>query len=73
LNKRLFASVSAGALLFAGAVFAQGLPFSSDASTDRPWTINQLPPRDLSIFHVRADPTRTDQSAAAQDHVTAPK
>jgi hypothetical protein len=67
LSKTLFAAVSAVALFGAVAASAQGLPFSSDSATQRPWSVNRMPPRDMNVFHGQT--ARVGRPAASADRL----
>ncbi|HEY0182455.1 MAG TPA: hypothetical protein VGC09_06555 [Rhodopila sp.] len=72
MNKRLLAAVGGSMMLGAVAASAQGLPFSSGATTDQPWSVNRMPPRDANAYHPPADQSQADQSAA-RDRVATQK
>jgi hypothetical protein len=73
LNQRLLAAVAAATLFASAAASAQGLPFSSDASTDRPWSVNRMPTQDPHVFRAHPDQAQSDQSAASQNGATTSK
>jgi hypothetical protein len=50
MNKFLVAATGAAVLLGAVGASAQGLPYSSGGNSDRPWSINQQPPRDANAY-----------------------
>jgi hypothetical protein len=64
LNKRMMTVAAAASILGAVSASAQGLPFSSDANTNRPWSINQQPARDLNSY-VDLTRSQTDQATPA--------
>jgi hypothetical protein len=63
VNKRLFALSAVAAVLMSGAAMAQGLPFSSDRETNRPWNINRLEPRDMNVFRSQGSQIQPDRPA----------
>ena len=67
MNKRLFPVVLMAGLLASGAVFAQGLPFSSDYDTSLPWGINQSARRDMNVFHAGMAQPKPNGAATNQD------
>jgi hypothetical protein len=67
LNKRLFATASAGILLSAVAASAQGLPFMLHATTDQPSYINQLPSRVQSADQPDLSDPQRGQAAESRD------
>jgi hypothetical protein len=66
LNKYLFFAVGVAAMLGAGAASAQGLPFSSQASTSQPWGVNRAQLRDMNVFHARAAQQQPNEAAAVR-------
>lgn len=68
MNNRLILAAGAAMLLGAATASAQGLPFSSDASSDRPWSVNREPPRDWNAYSVAVTPSPVDRKAAAQTY-----
>ena len=73
MNQQLLAAVAAATLLASAAASAQGLPFSSDASTDRPWSVNRMQAQDPHVFHAHPDQAQSDQSTASQNGATTAK
>jgi hypothetical protein len=63
VNKRLFAMVAAAAMLMSGAAMAQGLPFSSDRETNRPWNINRMAPHDMNVFRSQGNQSQPQPQA----------
>jgi len=61
----MMALAAAASILGAVSASAQGLPFSSDANTNRPWSINQQPARDLNSYTAGLTRSQTDQATPA--------
>ena len=66
MNYGLFLAAVIAVLLSAVSASAQGLPFSSDANSNRPWSINQQPYRDLNAYPTVATPSSNADTAARQ-------
>jgi hypothetical protein len=73
LNQRLLAAVAAATLLASAAASAQGLPFSSDASTNRPWSVNRMPAQNPNVFRAHPDQAQSDPSTASRNGNAAAK
>ena len=67
LNKRLFATASAGILLSAVAASAQGLPYMLQATSDQPSYVNQLPSRVQNADQPDPSDPQRGQSAKSRD------
>jgi hypothetical protein len=70
LRKHLFLAAGAAVLLASGAASAQGLPFSSHHDTDQRWGVNRHEPRDMNVFHARADQQQPSGAAVSPDRTT---
>jgi hypothetical protein len=69
LQKHLFLAVGTAIVLASGTVSAQGLPFSSDHSTNQSWGVNRPEPREMNVFHARADQQQPSGAAGSPDRV----
>ena len=66
MNNGLFFAAVVALLLSAVSASAQGLPFSSDANSNRPWSINQQPYRDLNVYSTSTTPSPNAGTGARQ-------
>jgi hypothetical protein len=69
LRKHLFLAVGVAIVLASGAASAQGLPFSSDHNTNQSWGVNRAEPRDVNVFHARADQQQPSGAAVSSDRI----
>ena len=68
MKKLSLAALAAGVLLSTSTAFAQGLPRSMGAETNRPWSINrQLIPRRSSVF---STPQRSSPASFGQARIS---